>query len=53
MPGSNAYSMGPEETRNKSTLVSKPIKKSSPFYQERDFRQTKLQAMYGDNPTKR
>ena len=53
MPGSNEYSMGPEDTRTKSTLVTKPAAKTSPFYQERDFRQTKLQEMYGDNPTKR
>jgi peptidoglycan hydrolase-like protein with peptidoglycan-binding domain len=53
MPGSNEYSMGPEDTRTESTLVTKPTAKTSPFYQERDFRQTKLQEMYGDNPTKR
>lgn len=53
MPRSNEYSMGPEDTRTKSTLVTKPAAKISPFYQERDFRQTKLQEMYGDNPTKR
>jgi hypothetical protein len=53
MPGSNEYSMGPEESRTSSTLARKQTAKPSPFYQERDFRQTKLKEMYGDNPTKR
>ena len=54
MPGSNEYSMGPEDSRELVTpKVNTPPTKTSPFYQERDFRQTKLQEMYGDNPTKR
>lgn len=53
MPGSNEYSMGPEESRTSSTLARKQTAKPSPFYKERDFRQTKLKEMYGANPTKR
>lgn len=53
MPGSNEYSMGPEESRTSSTLARKQTAKPSPFYKERDFRQTKLKEMYGSNPTKR
>ena len=54
MPGTNEYSMGPEDSRELVTSkVNTPPTKTSPFYQERDFRQTKLQEMYGNNPTKR
>ena len=51
MPGSNEHSRGPEDAKTKSTLVTKPAAKTFPLYQERDFRQTKLQEMYGDKPT--